>query len=292
MQERGRSRRGGLAAVRRREIKHFLRSYGNYIAAGALFLAVVSGAVVLAAGLTAGSEAEAGNQQEATEELQQTAAAVIETTQPPAELQKEDVQCPFNTMSQDWSGEDLWGWKPYTVPEEYQRTGGAFPEVMQKYTYIICNQSGVDYAVVLALIEAESGYKWDAEGEKADTGYMQIVQKWHEDRMERLNAGDLCNPFQNVRVGVVGEFVCDCFYKLDTVPELPTWALPPQESGTPYNLERASCLTRRQLEEYAGGSGKPLWGWHISHVQEYEKSLSLPEVGAKKAPQSWCYIGG
>lgn len=202
MQERGRSRRGGLAAVRRREIKHFLRSYGNYIAAGALFLAVVSGAVVLAAGLTAGSEAEAGNQQEATEELQQTAAAVIETTQPPAELQKEDVQCPFNTMSQDWSGEDLWGWKPYTVPEEYQRTGGAFPEVMQKYTYIICNQSGVDYAVVLALIEAESGYKWDAEGEKADTGYMQIVQKWHEDRMERLNAGDLCNPFQNVRVGV------------------------------------------------------------------------------------------
>lgn len=93
-------------------------------------------------------------------------------------------------------------------------------------------------------------------------------------------------------VGVVGEFVCDCFYKLDTVPGLPTWALPPQESGTPYNLERASCLTRRQLEEYAGGSGKPLWGWHISHVREYEKPLSLPEVGMKKAPQSWCYLGG
>ena len=31
-------------------------------------------------------------------------------------------------------------------------------------------------------------------------------------------------------VGVVGEFVCDCFYKLDTVPGLPTWALPPQDS--------------------------------------------------------------
>lgn len=202
MQER-RSRRGGLVAVRRRrKIRRFLRSYGNYIAAVALFLVAVSGAVVLAAGLTAGSEAEAGNQPEVTEALQQTAAAVIETPQPPAEPQEEAVPYPFNTMSQDWSGEDLQGWKPYTVPEEYQRTGGAFPEAMQKYTYIICSQSGVDYAVVLALIEAESGYKWDAEGKKTDTGYIQIVQKWHEDRMERLNAGDLRNPFQNVRVGV------------------------------------------------------------------------------------------
>lgn len=209
MQERGRSRRAGLAAVRRRrKVRRFLRSYGNYIAAGALLLAVVSATVALAAGLKQGSEAEAGSQQEATEAGKQTAAAVIEPKEPeepkepPAEPQEEAVPYPFNTMSQDWSGEDLQGWKPYTVPEEYQRTGGAFPEVMQKYTYIICNQNGVDYAVVLALIETESGYKWDAEGEKADTGYMQIMQKWHEDRMERLNAGDLLNPFQNVRVGV------------------------------------------------------------------------------------------
>lgn len=53
-------------------------------------------------------------------------------------------------------------------------------------------------------------------------------------------------------VGVVGEFVCDCFYKLDTVPEISVWALPPHETGTPYNLERASCLTRKQLKEYVG----------------------------------------
>ena len=55
---------------------------------------------------------------------------------------------------------------------------------------------------------------------------------------------------------------------------------------------KASCLTRKQLKEYAGDSGKPLWGWHISHVREYEKPLSLSEVGMKKAPQSWCYLGG
>jgi len=93
-------------------------------------------------------------------------------------------------------------------------------------------------------------------------------------------------------VGVVGEFVCDCFYKIETIPEIVTWALPPQESGTPYNLERASCLTKKQLEQYAGESGKPLWGWHITKLTEYEKTLSLSEIKMKQAPQSWCYLGG
>lgn len=73
---------------------------------------------------------------------------------------------------------------------------------MQKYTYIICNQAGVDYAVVLAMIEVESGYRWDAVGMGDDVGYMQVVQRWHEDRMERLGADNLLDPFQNVRVGV------------------------------------------------------------------------------------------
>lgn len=69
-------------------------------------------------------------------------------------------------------------------------------------------------------------------------------------------------------VGVVGEFVCDCFYKLDTMPEITPWALPQQDSG------------------------KPLWGWHITQLKEYARAISLPEVGVKKAPQSWCYLGG
>lgn len=31
---------------------------------------------------------------------------------------------------------------------------------------------------------------------------MQIVPKWHEDRMERLNCQNLLDPYQNVHVGV------------------------------------------------------------------------------------------
>ena len=55
---------------------------------------------------------------------------------------------------------------------------------------------------------------------------------------------------------------------------------------------KASCLTRKQLKEYAGRSTKPLWGWHITQLKEYVGAISLSEVGVKKAPQSWCYLGG
>ena len=52
------------------------------------------------------------------------------------------------------------------------------------------------------MIEIESGYKYDAVGKGGDIGYMQINQEWHTDRMERLGATDLKNPYQNVRVGI------------------------------------------------------------------------------------------
>ena len=47
-----------------------------------------------------------------------------------------------------------------------------------------------------------SGYKYDAVGKGGDIGYMQINQEWHTDRMERLGATDLKNPYQNVRIGI------------------------------------------------------------------------------------------
>ena len=89
-------------------------------------------------------------------------------------------------------------------------------------------------------------------------------------------------------VGIVGEFTCDCFYELNTSP-LSIWALPPDGSGTPYNLEKASCLSLQQPEEYAGSSNASMWGWHVTDVVEYERILSLSDIGIKRAPQSWCY---
>lgn len=105
-------------------------------------------------------------------------------------------------MSADWGGEED-GFVLYEIPEEYSRTGGYFPEKIQVYTYCVCKQYGVRYDLVVALIEKESGYKFDKVGDDGHSiGYMQIYEEYHRDRMERLNVTDLTNPYQNVLVGI------------------------------------------------------------------------------------------
>lgn len=110
---------------------------------------------------------------------------------------------PFNTMSQDWSGEGLTGFRYHEISAAAAASGGYLPPVVQIYMYIICNQYGVDYEMVFALIERESKCVYDAEGDNGNSvGYMQIQERWHEDRMRRLGVTDLKNPFQNILVGV------------------------------------------------------------------------------------------
>lgn len=110
---------------------------------------------------------------------------------------------PFNTMSQDWSGEQVEGFYYHDISEECRAAGGQFPVIMQVYTYIVCEQYGVDYEMVFALIEKESKCVWDASGDGGTSvGFMQIAEKWNQERMKRLNCTDLKQPFQNVKVGV------------------------------------------------------------------------------------------
>ena len=111
---------------------------------------------------------------------------------------------PFNTMSTDWDGSVYDnGFKLYEIPEEYAREGGCFPEVVQVYLWCLCEQRDIDYYMVVALIERESGYKWDATGDGGNSvGYMQIGEKWHKDRMLEEAVADLLNPYGNIRVGL------------------------------------------------------------------------------------------
>lgn len=94
-----------------------------------------------------------------------------------------DKYAVFDTMSADWGGEED-GFVLYEIPEEYSRTGGYFPEKMQVYTYCVCKQYGVRYDLVVALIEKESGYKFDKVGDDGHSiGYMQIYEECHRDRI-------------------------------------------------------------------------------------------------------------
>nr|WP_314465607.1 lytic transglycosylase domain-containing protein [uncultured Clostridium sp.] len=110
---------------------------------------------------------------------------------------------PFNTMSADW-GEDLYesGFVFYQIPEEYVAGGGCFPEVVQAYLWYLCRDREIDYYTMVALIERESNYRYNARGDNGNSkGYMQVYEKWHIDRMAEEHCEDLYNPYGNVRVG-------------------------------------------------------------------------------------------
>ena len=71
------------------------------------------------------------------------------------------------------------------------------------YDYInfVCEQKDICPELVQAIIETESN--WDPEARNGDcVGLMQISEKWHQDRMERLGVTDLTDPYDNILVGV------------------------------------------------------------------------------------------
>lgn len=129
----------------------------------------------------------------------------------------EDKYKVFGTMSEDWGSDDLEGFVFYDLPEKYADKG-YFPEKMQIYTRCLCKQNDVPYALVLAIIEYESGYEFDKTGDNGNSkGYMQIYEKWHTDRMQKLNCTDLMNPYQNVKVGI--DFLSYLLKKYGTVQD-------------------------------------------------------------------------
>lgn len=114
----------------------------------------------------------------------------------------EELEFPFNQMSADWGAGDIDGWWRYAIPEKYTKIGGYLPDLVQVYTYCLCRQQGIRYPLVLALIEVESGYQYDAASSAGDIGYMQVNYKWQQDKMEGLKEKALYNPYTNIQVGI------------------------------------------------------------------------------------------
>lgn len=124
------------------------------------------------------------------------------TTQTGKQSKAPDMYTVSSPVPGYWSG--IWAdFTCHSIPEAYERAGGSFPEAVQCYTYLLCRQYGVDYSLVVALIERESGYMSDKAGDGGSSiGYMQIYESAHSDRMKRLDCTDLTNPYQNVKVGI------------------------------------------------------------------------------------------
>lgn len=89
--------------------------------------------------------------------------------------------------------------------EEPKRTYYDVPltEDLQDIIIDTASRRGVDPALVLAVIEKESGYNPDAAGDNGRSqGLMQIWRSFHEKRMEKLGAVNLYDPRDNVIVGI------------------------------------------------------------------------------------------
>ncbi len=75
-------------------------------------------------------------------------------------------------------------------------------EELQEYTFIICEDYGVDYELVLAVMEKESSYRPNLISKTGDHGIMQINECNHEKLEKTLGVNDFLDAKQNILCGV------------------------------------------------------------------------------------------
>lgn len=118
---------------------------------------------------------------------------------------------------------------------------------LQGHIFELCEEYGVDPAIVFAVIERESSYKENTVGDNGEAfGLMQIQPKWHMERMLKLEVTDLMDPYQNLKVGI------------DYLAEM-------------YELGDGS--TRFMLMAYNGGPDYAEWKMHNQETSEYARDV-------------------
>jgi hypothetical protein len=99
--------------------------------------------------------------------------------------------------------------KETTVPAATEKPEPTIPiysiplsEELQAYTYRTCEEYGVDYEMVLALMDKESSYRAGVISKSDDYGLMQINTINHETLKDALGITDFLDPEQNILCGV------------------------------------------------------------------------------------------
>lgn len=111
---------------------------------------------------------------------------------------------------------------------------------------------------------------------------------------------------------VVGEFICDRIYELETRSAGGSYYVKGEGQPTTNDVARQSCLSLRDMHEYL--KSKVGYGWHISDLKIYDTPKEVSEFSRpfencidkvcdefwrescencghiKRPPQSWCYV--
>jgi hypothetical protein len=114
---------------------------------------------------------------------------------------------------------------------------------LQDHLRDICEDYGVDMAVVIAMIEKESNFDIYALGDNGRAlGLMQIHPRWHGARMAKLECWDLMDPYQNLTVAV------DLIAELAASGNSIEWVLMAYNGGEAYADRKAAA---GEVSEYA-----------------------------------------
>lgn len=84
------------------------------------------------------------------------------------------------------------------------------------YVYDICLEYNVCPELIIAMIEAESSGDRYCTSPSGAQGLMQIIPKWHMERVYSLGVTDLYDPYSNILVGV--SLIADYAEKYQDLP--------------------------------------------------------------------------
>lgn len=125
-----------------------------------------------------------------------------------------------------------------------------------EYAISISTDYDIDSKLIRAMIQVESEYDPCAESVCGAIGLMQIVEKYHVDRMDRLGVTDLKDPYSNILVGT------------DYIAEL---------------IEKHGNVIKALMIYNMGGNGADLYDQGI--ISEYARSV-MNEVKAIRRKQN------
>lgn len=85
---------------------------------------------------------------------------------------------------------------------------------LQNYIIKQAHANGIQPQIIMSMIERESDYDTACMGDNGQSyGLMQIMKKWHTERMGELGCTDLLDPYQNVTVGI--DYLCELLSRYD-----------------------------------------------------------------------------
>ena len=86
--------------------------------------------------------------------------------------------------------------------EAFSPIGYKLPEELQEYTYYICQHSGIEFELAMAVMFTESDFDPEAVSGTGDYGLMQINEIALLELSDKLGITDITDPYQNIRGGV------------------------------------------------------------------------------------------